>query len=151
MYSKQMVSQLNQEFWTTLGQYLSPVLSADGEKINWINYKTGEKHIRFIMLADDNIATIAIELSHKDLDVQQWYFEKFVQLKKILEIETGIEWNWQPMQQDEYGKTISKILISQEGLTILNKSDWAKLISFFKTNMIALDAFWCQHKFAFER
>lgn len=146
-----MVSQLNQEFWTTLGQYLSPVLSADGEKINWINYKTGEKHIRFIMLADDNIATIAIELSHKDLDVQQWYFEKFVQLKKILEIETGIEWNWQPMQQDEYGKTISKILISQEGLTILNKSDWAKLISFFKTNMIALDAFWCQHKFAFER
>lgn len=146
-----MVSQINQEFWTTLGQYLSPVLSADGEKINWINYKTEEKHIRFIMLAEDNIATVAIELSHKDLDVQQWYFDKFVQLKKILEKETGIEWKWQPMQTDQYGKTISNISIGQQGLSVLSKSDWPALISFFKVNIIRLDAFWCQHKFAFER
>lgn len=146
-----MVSQLNQEFWTTLGQYLSPVLSAEGEKINWVNYKTGEKHIRFIMQAENNLATVAIELSHKDLDWQQWYFDKFVQLKKILEKETGVEWNWQPMQPDQYGKTISNISIDQHGLSILNKSDWPSLISFFKTYMISLDAFWCQHKFAFER
>ncbi len=146
-----MVSQINQEFWTTLGQYLAPVLSAEGEKINWVNYKTGEKHIRFIMQTKNNLATVTIELSHKDAGLQEWYFDKFLQLKKILEKETGIEWHWQQMHTDQYGKTTNNISTGLHGLNVLNKSDWHQLISFFKANMVALDAFWCRHKFAFER
>ena len=34
MYSKQEASFLNQKFWTSLGQYLAPIPSAEGEKIN---------------------------------------------------------------------------------------------------------------------
>ncbi len=52
MFSKQDASKLKKEFWTAFGRYMKPVLSADGEKINWINYKTGEKDIVFKMDAD---------------------------------------------------------------------------------------------------
>jgi hypothetical protein len=43
MYSKDQASQLKQEFWTAFGQYMGPVLSAEGLRTNWINYKTGVK------------------------------------------------------------------------------------------------------------
>lgn len=52
MYTREQISQLRQEFWTTFGQYMSPVLSAEGGKINWLNYKTGIKHLHFKMDAD---------------------------------------------------------------------------------------------------
>jgi hypothetical protein len=60
MYSKQEASLLTQQFWTSFGQYLVPVLSAEGEKINWINYKTGEKDIRFTMMTGNRTAKISI-------------------------------------------------------------------------------------------
>ncbi|MFA6248901.1 MAG: DUF4268 domain-containing protein, partial [Mucilaginibacter sp.] len=49
MYSKDQASQLKQAFWTAFGQYMGPVLSAEGLRTNWINYKTGVKHIYFRM------------------------------------------------------------------------------------------------------
>jgi hypothetical protein len=61
----------------SFGQYMSPVHSAEGERINWINYKTGEKNIYFRMHADHSKASIAIEITHKDDGVQALYFEQF--------------------------------------------------------------------------
>ncbi len=73
MYSKDEASQLKQAFWTTFGQYISPILSTDGLKINWVNYKTGIKHLYFRMEADKQIATIAIEISHPDAGIQELF------------------------------------------------------------------------------
>lgn len=151
MYSKQEASLLNQEFWTTLGRYILPIPSAEGEKINWINYKTGEKNIRFVMEAENKMAKISIQLSHKDIAEQQFYFEKFIQLKKIFEQVVGKDWQWLSSMENEHGKIISQISTQQTDLNILNKTDWPALISFFKNHLIALDKFWCDNKFAFER
>jgi hypothetical protein len=41
MYTKQEISKQKQAFWTAFGKYMKPVLSADGEEISWLNYKTG--------------------------------------------------------------------------------------------------------------
>ena len=68
---------------------MAPVLSAEGEKVNWVNYKTGEKDIYFRMQADNKTASIAIELTHKDAGIQQLYFEQFAELKKLLEESLG--------------------------------------------------------------
>jgi len=76
MYTRQQASQLRQSFWTTFGQYMSPILSAEGLRTNWINYKTGEPHLTFKMDATDKCATIAIVLAHPDLDIQQLYLLK---------------------------------------------------------------------------
>jgi hypothetical protein len=40
MYPRNEAAQLKKEFWTVFGQYMAPVLSSEGEKISWGNYKT---------------------------------------------------------------------------------------------------------------
>lgn len=150
MYSNQEASLLTQQFWTSFGRYIAPVLSAEGEKINWVNYKTGKKDIRFIMMADNAAARISIILSHKDPDVQQEFVDKFIQLKKILQKVTEEEWQWQLLTPDHYDKTISEIFITLDQVNVFNKSDWPAIISFLKPRIIALDKFWCEYKYAFD-
>jgi hypothetical protein len=150
MYSKKEETLLKEQFWMALGTYMKPIPSAEDEKINWINYKTGQKNIRFIMQADTSIAAIAIEVSHDEINLQQRTFEKFVQLKKIfINIVKG-NWQWEPQQLLANGKTVSRIILKTDNVNILNQHDWPQLISFFKKNIMALDAFWTENKFAFE-
>jgi hypothetical protein len=150
MYSKQEASHLRQEFWTTFGQYMRPVLSAEGEKVNWINYKTGEKNISFRIHAENKNAVIAIELTHKDKEIQQLYFEQFLQFKNLFEEVMNEEWEWRLHAYDEHGKFISKIFKEKTDVSIFQKQDWPELISFFKPRIIALDEFWSSVKYGFE-
>ncbi|TCC98359.1 DUF4268 domain-containing protein [Pedobacter hiemivivus] len=149
MYSKDQVSQLKQEFWTAFGQYIAPQLSAEGLRINWINYKTGIKHLFFKMQADKRQATIGIEITHPDAGMQELVFEQFKEFKKLFEAQVQEEWEWELGAVDEYGKKISRIYTVLPGVSIFKKEDWPALISFFKPRMIALDEFWndAQHSF----
>ena len=151
MYSKKEASLLTEQFWTSFGAYISPVLSAEGERINWINYKTGEKDVRFLLRADKRAASISIAISHKDGVLQEKYFNKFLSLKEILEQVTGETWQWLPQTTDAHGKAISLIFNSLEGVNVFRRDDWPAIISFFKTFMISLDKFWCEYKYAFEQ
>lgn len=150
MYSRQEAAQLKKEFWTAFGQYMLPVPSAEGGKVAWANYKTGEKDIYFRLHADNKKAAVAIELTHTDAGVQQLYFEQFVQLKKALEATTGEDWAWQLHTTDEWGKTVSRISTERHTVSVFNREDWPILISFFKPRIIALDEFWSNVKYAFE-
>jgi len=38
---------MRKNFWTMFGQYMRPVLNANDEELNWLNYKTGARHIYF--------------------------------------------------------------------------------------------------------
>ena len=141
---------MRQEFWTTFGQYMSPILSAEGERVNWINYKTGERNISFKMHADNKKAMIGIELTHKDKDIQQIYFEQFLQFKSLFDNSVNEDWRWQLDGCDDHGKIISRIYKEKQGASIFEKQDWPELISFFKPRIIALDEFWSNVKYAFE-
>ena len=141
---------MKKEFWTAFGQYMTPVRSAEGEKLSWVNYKTGEKNIFFRLHADNKKAAVAIELTHNDAGIQQLYFEQFLQLKNLLEDVLNEEWTWQLHTTDDYGKTVSRIYTELHGVSIFKKEDWPKLISFFKPRIVALDEFWSNVKYAFE-
>ena len=149
MYSKQQASQLRQEFWTALGKYMQPVLSSEGEKINWVNYKTGAKNIYFRMQAGKG-AVIAIEITHPDAELQREYFDRFVQLRSLFRNILEEEWQWQLYVKDENGKFISRIYTEMQGVNIFNKNDWPALISFFKPRIIVLDKFWNEVKHGFD-
>ena len=83
MFSRKETAELRKEFWTAFGQYMAPVLSAENEKINWINYKTGIKGLQFKMDATGKKAWIAIEINHSDLLQQQMIFEKLRELRSV--------------------------------------------------------------------
>ena len=150
MFSKQEAAQLKQEFWTAFGLYMKPIPSAEGEKVNWINYKTGEKDISFRMDADGKTATIAIQITHKDKGLQQLYYEQFIELKKMLYEALKEEWNWELHSIEETVRIISRIYTTKTEVSVFKKDDWPDLISFFKPRIIALDEFWSSAKYGFE-
>jgi hypothetical protein len=150
MYSKQEASILKQQFWTSFGLYMNPVMSSEGEKINWINYKTGEKYLRFKMHADGKSAFIGIVLTHKDAGIRELYFEQLIELRNIMEKILPGSWQWLLYSEDENAQPISIVYDEMEGVSIFNKEDWPKLISFFKPRIVALDEFWNMVKYSFE-
>lgn len=150
MYTREQASQIRQAFWTAYGMYMAPVPSAEGAKANWVNYKTGLKHVAFRMQADNKIASIAIELSHPDPEIQELFYEQFLELKDYLHSCLGEEWEWELHSTDEYGKVISRIYKALAPVNIFKQDDWPDLISFFKPRIIALDEFWSDAKYSFD-
>ncbi|MET0394729.1 MAG: DUF4268 domain-containing protein [Chitinophagaceae bacterium] len=142
MYSKQETALLKKNFWTSFGQYMRPLPGAGGEPVNWLNYKTGIRHLYFRLDADSRQAAIGIELRHPDPDLRRQYYEQLEQLKAILEQETGEAWEWQLHAIDEDGREVSRIGIQLPGVNIFRREDWPAIISFFKPRLLALDAFW---------
>ena len=131
------------------GQYMSPVLSSEGEKINWITYKTGVKGMQFKMNVVQDTASVFIEVNHPDLAEQKIIFEKLFQHKHILNNSTGEQWNWMLHTHDESGKLVSKVYQERKGINIMSRENWPALISFFKPRMMALDEFWTSVKYGF--
>jgi hypothetical protein len=150
MYTREQATQLRQAFWTSFGQYMAPVPSAEGSKVNWSNYKTGIKHVFFRMHADNKRAYIGIEITHPDTEIQQIYFEQFAEFKHLLHSLMTEEWDWVLHTRDEDGKIISRIYKEILAVSVFNPNDWADLISFFKPRIIALDEFWSDAKYSFD-
>ena len=142
MYSRQETSKIKKEFWTRFGQYMRPLPGASGEPINWLNYKTGRKHIYFRMDADRTKASIAIELRHPDAGTQQQVFEQMLALKEVLRQFTNEDWQQESLVAGEDGSLVSRIYTELSPVNTLNESDWPAIISFLKPRIMALDEFW---------
>ena len=150
MYSKEEARNLKESFWTAFGQYMSAVPSADGDKVNWVNYKTGVKHLHFRMDATNMTAGIYIEISHPDESMRQLIFEQFQELQQVFKGIVVEGWEWNSEYYDEYGKKTARISTSIAKTSIFNKAQWPELISFFKPRIIALDEFWSMAKYSFD-
>jgi Domain of unknown function (DUF4268) len=149
MFTREEASRIKQEFWTVFGKYMNPVPSADGLKVNWINYRTTIKDVYFRLDAGQKSAAISISIEHGDTVLQEIYFQKFLELKTLFRKTLGEPWKWQ-LHVTVDGKVISRIYKQLPGVSVLNKDQWPDLISFFKPRMIALDAFWENAKYSFE-
>ena len=150
MYNKQEASAARQKFWTSYGQYMAPVPSASGEKVNWVNYKTGIKGISFRADADNNRACTAIEITLPDKMLQHQYFDIFISFAGAFEKAAGEDWNMHRNYLTESGKEISRISAEINGVNIFRESDWPQIIAFLKEKIMGLDAFWSNYKPAFE-
>ena len=150
MYTKQEASKQREAFWTAFGQYMRPVMSADGLKINWVNYKTGVPGIRFEMTADHTHAAIGVTLAHPDADIRLAHYEQLLSLKHVFEENIGEKWLWLPDDHDEYGRPLTRIKTMLTGVNIYRNEDWPRIITFFKTRLVALDDFWSMAKYGFE-
>jgi|SRR6188768_3913048 hypothetical protein len=150
MYSRREKSLMRKNFWTMFGQYMRPVLNANDEELNWLNYKTGARHIYFRLDATEEYASVAIELRHPETSRQEFYFEKFKRLERLFHQTMGEGWNWQLHMTDEDGKHVSRIRSHLNNVNVCNNNDWPAMISFLKPRVIALDQFWNLVKEEFE-
>ncbi len=129
---------------------MSPVLSAEGTKVNWVNYHTRFKDLHFRMETGQKLAAISISIEHRDPEIQELYFEQFKQFKNLLHTTLQEEWEWQLYLTIGEGKIVSRIYKKLPGISVFNKAHWPDLISFFKPRIIALDSFWEDAKYSFE-
>ncbi|GAC1594687.1 MAG: hypothetical protein NVS3B25_17690 [Hymenobacter sp.] len=150
MHSKAEATRLRQAFWTALGQYMAPVPSAEGQSTNWINYKTGLKHVYFRMQADNRQACIGIELTHPDPGIRELFYEQFTEVRALLHEALGETWTWEADAVDSNGLPLSRIYTELSPANLFDRDDWPALISFFKPRLMALDAFWTDAQYAFE-
>lgn len=150
MFKREAASRIRQEFWTTFGKYMRPIPSAEGLKINWVNYHTGLKDVYFRMHAGPKAATISISVEHNDADIRDLYFEQFMEFKDLLHATLDEIWQWQRRASQEEDREISRIYSTLPGVSIFNRDDWPALISFFKPRIIALDVFWSDARYTFE-
>jgi len=150
MYTHQEAAAIRQKFWVSFGKYIAPIPSSNGEKANWINYRTGTKFIQFKMDVDADEAYIAIEISHKQEEVRELYFNHFKTFKKPLEEILEEKWEWQPDWINEVGTPIARIYSKQGNLNVYKENDWPKIISFLKTSIIHLDEFWNEYREIFD-
>jgi hypothetical protein len=146
MISRQEAARLKKQFWTTLGKYLAPIPGAEGLSVNWLNYKTGVRHLFFRMDANNEQASISIEFNHPDVQHRHKLFAKFILVKNIFQQAAGSDWTWEEEGRDDDGKPISRIITRLSGVHINQQSDWPAIISFLKTKMVGLDAFWASVK-----
>lgn len=149
MYSDKERSLVREQFWAAFGVYIAPVFSAEGQKINWVNYKTGLKDIRFVLEVENDIAYIGMAFRHPDPYIQDLQFEKLLQFKTVFEQTVGESWQWERKVIRD-GKMISHVYMVMQGPSIMNRANWPVFISFFKPKIIAMDQFWSNYKFAFE-
>ena len=150
MYSREEAKKLKEQFWTSFGQYMALELSSDGDKVNWVNYKTGVKHLYFRMDVSNKVAHIMIEINHPDDGIRELMFAQFLEIKHLFEDTLQEEWEWDKVYYDESGKITSRISKSLDRVSVFKKEDWSSLISFFKPRIIALDEFWSMAKYSFD-
>jgi len=150
MFSREESSRIKEEFWTAFGKYMSPIYSAEGLKINWVNYHTGLKNVYFRMTTEKKSASISITLEHRDAGIQALYFEQFLELKTLLHSTMQEEWHWNLHEQPAQDKKISRIFKELPNTSVFNTDQWPELISFFKPRIIALDEFWADAKYSFD-
>jgi hypothetical protein len=150
MFTREEASRIREEFWTAFGRYMSPVLSAEGTKINWVNYHTRLKDVYFRMDAGQKSSAISVSMEHRDPEIQEIYFERFLEMKTLLHNILREEWEWQLNVRVEDGKIVSRIYKEVRGVSVFNKDHWPDLISFFKPRIIALDSFWEDAKYGFD-
>jgi Domain of unknown function (DUF4268) len=150
MYTKAQASAVKQKFWTSFGKYMQPVPSATGEKVNWVNYKTGIKGICFKMDANKDFAYISVEIFLHDKTLEHLYYKTFCNLAKQFEVVVGEGWEMKKDFITNDYKSVSTIYHEIQAVNVFKESDWPSIIEFLKKNMIALDAFWDLYKPAFE-
>lgn len=150
MYSKEEAIQIRTKFWTSFGQYMKLHKSSEDQPVNWVNYKTGIKDLFFKTDVDNKSARISIEMTHKDLSLQELMFEQFEEFNHLFNSYFDEEWNWSKLHYDEHGKIISSIELKLENVSIFRESDWPQVINFLKMNLIKVDEFWNEVKDLFE-
>ena len=143
-------SSKSQQFWKSFGQYMAQIPSDVGDKINWINYKTEVRFIRFTINLINDKVIIGVELFNPDIILQEEQFEQLLQFKKQFVEICGADWIWAKLVTDEHGKVLSSITSTLINVNIINDTDWPTIISFLKPRLISLDKFWSNFKFVFQ-
>ena len=136
MYSREETQRLKQEFW---------IAFADQYPRKWLLYDTKIKDFSFKFYIDNKKARVMLDIEHRNEGKRLQYFEKMESLKGILEDEFIKDLVFEKHFYLENGKTISRIWVEQENVSVSNRRYWPEIFYFFNEKMAALESFYHEY------
>lgn len=132
MFTREESKKIRQEFWTSFGKEFPH---------KWLLYNTKMKEIQLKFTFSRKIAQVSLDIVDDDELIRAYYFEKFQSLRKILLSEYIPDVIFVENYKLPEGKTISRIYVQQDNVSIHNKQDWPVVKEFLAKNMMLLEAF----------
>lgn len=148
MFSKEEAAAGKQAFWTAFGRYMRPVLGADGEPKKWMNYETGIPGLYLRIFLHNKAAFAGIEITDAESEQGARLVSVLIDTLPMLKRHTGQDWDWIPVENRPPNSLFWGTAL--HGKSPIVQSNWPELISFFKQNLLAMDAYWNEAGMAFE-
>ncbi len=148
MFSKTENSAGKQAFWTAFGRYMQPVTGADGLPRKWLNYETGVPGMYIRVLLIGNEAYAGFEISDASGGLGAQHATLLTQTADQIPFASGTSWDWMSVPDRPADSVFLGLRLS--GTSPVVQANWPVLISFFKTALLAMDAYWTETGFAFE-
>lgn len=136
MFSKNEAAQLKKEFWTAFGKSFPR---------KWLLYNTKIKDFSFKFFADHNSAAVYLDLEMEDDTLRTAYWEKMESLSSIIQQAVP---NAEFLSETtlENGKTIDRIEVKMDHVSIYNKATWRDIFEFFVENMTAMETVFYEYE-----
>lgn len=132
MFSAEESKKVREEFWTSFGKEFTR---------KWILYDTKIKELELKFTFNQRFAQVSMDIISKDELIRQYYFEKLESMEKILKTEYLPDSVFDSSYELPEGKTISRIYIQLNNVTIHNKKDWPQVKLFLQDNISKLEGF----------
>ena len=136
MFSKEESKKLNHRFWTNFGKQYPH---------KWILYNTKIRDLQLKFTFTTKLAQISLDIVSQDAIIRSYYFEKLIALKTILTTEYLPEAEFSENYELPEGKTISRIYLQLDDVSIHNKKDWPGVSQLLHANMLLLEDFFTEH------
>lgn len=146
MYSKEEAKALREEFWESFRQMSAAKRRRKKLPGNWILTQTGIKALNLKFHVDQEVALVGIDLETRNMDKRIELYEKLETLKKRLEETMGSSMNWELEYIRENGKSVSRIYMQLEGVSIYKRDTWTLAHEFMYENMMKLESFYQEYR-----
>ena len=94
---------------------------------------------------DNKKAQVLIDIEARNDQKRIAYFEKLEALKNILDEEFVSDLVFEKNYYLENGKTISRIWVEKNGVSVSNRNYWEAIFDFFNEKMTALELFYAEY------
>jgi hypothetical protein len=137
MYSKEESKNRRQLFWTMFGKRY---------RRKWLLYDTKLKDVVLKFSFEDRRAMVSIDINHEDEVFRAYYYEKLLNLKKIMKDTVSTELIFDENYLLESGKMISRVFVMYEGVKIQKQTDWPEVYEFYNNYMGKMEVFFLEYK-----
>ncbi len=137
MFSKEESKRIRQEFWIFFGKRYPR---------KWLLYNTKIKDVVLKFSFDTKKALVSIDSCSTDPLLRKYYYEKFESLKSLLLYEVSQDFIFDKNYTLESGKTISRVYLQKDNVSIHNKESWPEVFDFFNSNMDKLEEFFQEYQ-----
>lgn len=136
MFSKEESKKLSQEFWTSFGKEYPH---------KWILYNTKIKDLQLKFTFTTKFAQVSLDIVSQDEIIRSYYFEKLIALKTIVKTEYLPEAKFNENYELPEGKTISRVYLQLDKVSIHNKNNWPEVFKFLHVKMLLLEEFFINY------